>query len=64
MSEVRQIGRPFAPGSAPRTGGVAGRKNKLNSRSLKVIDALLTDFAQHGAEAYSSERSECGSPAG
>ena len=51
MSEGRQIGRPFAPGRAPRTGGVAGRKNKLNSRSLKVIDALLTDFAQHGAEA-------------
>ena len=51
MSEVRQT-RPFTPGNAPRTGGgVAGRKNKLNARSLKVIDTLLTDFAQHGADA-------------
>ena len=49
MSEVRQLGRPFTPGNAPRTGGVAGRKNKISARSLKVIDALLTDFAQHGS---------------
>ena len=53
MSEVRQL-RPFTPGNAPRTGGVAGRKNKISARSLKVIDALLTDFAQHGAEAVRS----------
>ena len=58
MSEVARIGRPFAPGSAPRTGGVAGRKNKLSARSLKVIDALLTDFAQHGADAVEIMRIE------
>ena len=28
MSEVRQL-RPFAPGSAPTTGRVKGRKNNL-----------------------------------
>ena len=28
---------------------MAGRKNKISARSLKVIDALLTDFAEHGA---------------
>ena len=57
MSEVRQL-RPFTPGNAPRTGGVAGRKNKISARSLKVIDALLTDFAQHGAEAVQIMRIE------
>lgn len=57
MSEVRQL-RQFAPGNAPRTGGVAGRKNKLSARSLNVIDALLTDFAQHGAEAVKIMRIE------
>ena len=57
MSEVRQL-RPFTPSSAPRTGGMAGRKNKLSARSLKVIDALLTDFAQHGADAVKIMRTE------
>ena len=57
MSEVRQL-RPFTPGSAPRTGGVAGRKNKLNARSLKVIDTLLADFAEHGSEAVKIMRIE------
>ena len=58
MSEVRQIGRPFAPGSAPTAGRMKGSKNKLNARSLKVIDTLLTDFAQHGAEAVQIMRIE------
>ena len=57
MSEVRQL-RPFAPGSAPRTGRVPGRKNKLNARSLKVINTLLADFAEHGAEAVQIMRIE------
>jgi hypothetical protein len=57
MSEVRQL-RPFTPGNAPRTGGVVGRKNKLNARSLKAIDMLLADFAQHGAEAVQIMRIE------
>ena len=57
MSEVRQL-RPFTPGNAPRTGGVAGRKNKLNARSLKVIDTLLADFAEHGSEAVKIMRVE------
>ena len=58
MSEARQIGRPFAPGNAPRTGGVAGRKNKLNAKSLKAIDMLLADFAKHGSEAVQIMRIE------
>ena len=58
MSEVRQIGRPFAPGSAPTAGRMKGSKNKLNARSLKVIDTLLADFAQHGAEAVKIVRVE------
>ena len=57
MSEVRQL-RPFTPGNAPRTGGVAGRKNKLSARSLKVIDTLLADFAEHGSEAVRIMRTE------
>ena len=33
MSEVARIGRPFAPGSAPRTGGVAAaRTSSLQGR--------------------------------
>ena len=58
MSEVRQIGRPFAPGSAPRNGRVAGSKNKISARSLKVIDTLLADFAEHGSEAVRIMRTE------
>jgi hypothetical protein len=58
MSEARQIGRPFAPGSAPTAGRMKGSKNKLNARSLKVIDTLLADFAQHGAEAVKIMRVE------
>jgi hypothetical protein len=57
MSEVRQL-RPFTPGNAPRTGGVAGRKNKLNARSLKAINTLLADFAEHGSEAVKIMRTE------
>lgn len=58
MSAVRPIGRPFIPGNAPRTGGMAGRKNKLNARSLKVINTLLADFAEHGSEAVRIMRTE------
>ena len=57
MSEVRQL-RPFTPDNAPRTGGMAGRKNKLNARSLKVINTLLADFAEHGSEAVRIMRTE------
>ena len=46
------------PGNAPRTGGMAGRKNKLNARSLKVINTLLADFAEHGSEAVKIMRTE------
>ena len=59
MSEGRQIsGRPFTPGSAPRQGRTPGSKNKISGRSLKVIDALLKDFTEHGAEAIKIMRLE------
>ena len=58
MSEVRQIGRLFAPGHAPTNGRVPGSKNKLNARSLKVINTLLADFAEHGSEAVRIMRTE------
>ena len=57
MSEVRQL-RPFVPWTAPRAGGVAGCKNKITARSLKVINTLLADFAEHGSEAVQIMRKE------
>jgi hypothetical protein len=34
--------------TAPRQGGKPGRKQRLNAQSLKVVELLLDDFAQHG----------------
>src|SRR5262245_502043 len=34
--------------TAPRQGGKPGRKNRISAQSLKIIEALLDDFRQHG----------------
>ena len=51
MSERKIVGTPFTPATAPRNGGVAGRRNKINARAWKLIDGLLADYAEHGAAA-------------
>ena len=58
MSEVRQFGRPFRGALPGANGRVAGSKNKISARSLKVIDTLLADFAEHGSEAVKIMRTE------
>ena len=47
MSEVRQIGRPFAPGRAPTAGRMKGSRNLITKAFLK---AFGDDFKEHGAE--------------
>ena len=49
MSEGRQIGRPFAPGRAPRTGGKPGRRAKLSAQAMQILDRLQADWMKHGA---------------
>ena len=49
MSEVRQIGRPFAPSRAPRQGGKPGRRAKLSAQAVQILDRLLIDWTKHGA---------------
>jgi hypothetical protein len=50
MSAKGQL-KSFTPETAPRNGGVAGRKVKLNARAWKVIDTLLADYKEHGEAA-------------
>ena len=47
---TRQHVKPYdwTSETAPRQGGKPGRKQKLSAQSLKVVELLLDDFAQHG----------------
>ena len=44
-------GHRFTSATAPRGGRVKGSRNRITAQSMKVIDALLADFAKHGKAA-------------
>ena len=48
MSDGNKFGRPFESGTAPRSGRVAGSRNKLNAQFL---DDLREAWEKHGKEA-------------
>ena len=48
MSDGNKFGRPFEPGTAPRSGRVAGSRNKLNAQFL---DDLREAWEKHGKKA-------------
>jgi hypothetical protein len=50
--------RRFTSATAPRTGRVKGSRNRITAQSMKVIDALLADFAKHGKAAIDILRVE------
>jgi hypothetical protein len=54
MSRVHR----FTSATAPRTGRVKGSRNRITAQSMKVIDALLADFAKHGKAAIDILRVE------
>jgi hypothetical protein len=54
MSRVHR----FTSATAPRTGRVNGSRNRITAQSMKVIDALLADFAKHGKAAIDILRLE------
>jgi hypothetical protein len=42
---------PFTSATAPRNGRMKGARNKINSRSWKVIETILADYKEHGDKA-------------
>jgi hypothetical protein len=51
-------GHRFTSATAPRGGRVKGSRNRITAQSMKVIDALLADFAKHGKAAIDILRVE------
>jgi hypothetical protein len=51
-------GQQFTPATAPRQGRVKGSRNRITAQSMKVIDALMKDFAKHGKAAIDILRIE------
>jgi hypothetical protein len=51
-------GRKFTSETAPRGGRRKGSRNRITAQSIKVIDALLADFAKHGKAAIDILRVE------
>jgi hypothetical protein len=51
-------GRQFTSETAPRTGGKAGRRNKLGLEAIKFIEDLYKDYRTHGAAAIAMMRIE------
>jgi hypothetical protein len=54
MSRVHR----FTSATAPRTGRLKRSRNRITAQSMKVIDALLADFAKHGKAAIDILRVE------
>jgi hypothetical protein len=48
----------FTRATAPRQGRRRGSRNRITAQSMKVIDALLADFAKHGKAAIDILRVE------
>ncbi len=51
-------GHRFTSATAPRGGRVKGSRNRITAQSMKVIDALLADFAKDGKAAIDILRVE------